>query len=231
MLLQLFPGKELKHIIDSYEAPDPWTVLELVAKHEKQELKDATIIVVVDGMQNLMASYEDGLRADSWFYQTLTSIGNLAHKGAFLLPCCMATISRPFEYGLKPSIRKCIFLPVISLKTPSILQDDGTKQLIFKYKEDNTVMKLLEGDCGGHARAVELLWNLSKGLDLDKCNVGGLMRTLQIKIVELYKGAFPNDDEVEAIARAVLTHQRLASNKYIPNTQKFPDQVVEPGLI
>lgn len=109
MLLQLLPGKELKHIIDSYEASDPLMVLELLAKHKKQELKDATIIVVVNGMQNLMASYEDGLNADSWFYRTLTSIGNLAHKSAFLLPCCTATVSRPVEQVLRPSSRKCIY--------------------------------------------------------------------------------------------------------------------------
>ena len=81
--------------------------------------------MVVDGMQNLMTSYEDGQRSDSQFYQTLISIGDLTHKGAFLLPCCTATISSPFD-NLKPSIRKRIFLLVTSLKTPSILQDNGT---------------------------------------------------------------------------------------------------------
>lgn len=159
MLLQLLPGKELDEITNEFVAPDPMEVLRLVAKHKKQDLKDATIIVVVDGMQNLIAFYEDGLNADSQFYRTLTSISDLAHKGTFLLPCCTATVSRPFEYGLKPSVRKRVFLPVAPLKTPTILLGNGIRQQIFEM--NNTVMKILEGDCGGHARAVEILWNLT----------------------------------------------------------------------
>ncbi|RUS26936.1 hypothetical protein BC938DRAFT_483914 [Jimgerdemannia flammicorona] len=213
---------------DNYEAPYPLTVLQLVAKHKKLKLKDATIIVVVDGMQNLMASYEDGLNAESRFYKTLTSIGDLAHKGAFLLPCCTATFFRPIEQGLKPSNRKRVYLPVASLEPPAIRQND-TIQPAFPM--DDPVMKILVGDCGGHGRALEILWNLIRGLDLINCDVGDLMRKLRSNLTELYKSALPNRDDAKVIAQAVLVHQYLAEDQHIPNTTKFPDQVVAPGLI
>ncbi|RUS14822.1 hypothetical protein BC937DRAFT_93271 [Endogone sp. FLAS-F59071] len=107
MLLQLLPEKELNDIIDSYESPDPMTVLGLVAKYNKLELKDATIILVVDGMQNLMTSYEDGLNTDSLFYKTLTNID-----------------SHPIEQSLKLSNQKHIYLPVTSLEPPTLNQNE-----------------------------------------------------------------------------------------------------------
>ena len=81
------------------------TNLTISRQKQEQELKGATIIVVVDGMQNLMTSPEDGMNSASHFYGALTSIGNLAHScahyGAFLLPCCKATVVGPVEQGLK----------------------------------------------------------------------------------------------------------------------------------
>jgi hypothetical protein len=115
MLHQLLPDCKLGNVINDYVAPLPLEVLQLVAKHKNQALEDATIIVVVDAMQRLMDSYEDGLRTSSPFYRTLTAIGDLAHQGAFLLPCCTATVSRPIDEGLKSSQRKRVYLPVASV--------------------------------------------------------------------------------------------------------------------
>ena len=228
MLLQLLRNKELEHIIEEYEQPYPLQVLELVARYEGISLKGATVIVVVDGMQNLMVSYEDGLNAESSFYKTLTYMGDLAHKGAFLLPCCTATFSRPIDQGLKPSNRYRVYLPVASLEPPTIRRN-YTIQPAFPM--DDPVMKILVGDCGGHGRALEILWNLIKGLNLNDCDVGDLMRNLRKRLAELYKNALPNRDDARAIAQAVLVHQYLEPDKHIPNTTKFPDQVVAPGLI
>ncbi|RUS14132.1 hypothetical protein BC937DRAFT_94287 [Endogone sp. FLAS-F59071] len=215
-------------ILDFYESPDPMTIIGLVAKHNKLKLKDATIILVVDGMQNLITSYEDGLNADSLFYKTLINIGNLGQKGAFLLPCCTATVSRPIEQSLKPSNRRRIYLPVTPLEPPT-LNENGIIQSAFQM--DEIIMKILVGDCGGHGRALEILWNLTKDLNITKCDVGGLMRMLRSNLAEIYKSALPNETDALAIVRAVLAHHRLADDKYIPNTKKFPDQVVAPGLI
>ncbi|RUS29163.1 hypothetical protein BC938DRAFT_480973 [Jimgerdemannia flammicorona] len=228
MLLQLLPEKALDQIVTSYEAPDPMEVLRLVAKHEKQELKDATIIVVVDGMQNLMTSYEDGLNAESRFYKTLSSTGDLAHKGAFLLPCCTATVSRPIDQSLRTSNRCRIYLPVTSLEPPVIRQDHGIE---LAFPIDSSLMKILVEDCGGHGRALEILWNLTRGLNLENCDVGDLMRKLRNNLSQRYKSALPNDEDAKAIVRAILVHQRLINDEHIPNTSKFPDQVVAPGLI
>ncbi|RUS23222.1 hypothetical protein BC937DRAFT_90341 [Endogone sp. FLAS-F59071] len=138
MLLQLLPGKELRSIIDSYKAPDPWTVLQLVAKYKKQKLEDATIMVIIDGMQNIMSSYEDGFNANS-----------LAHNKAFLLPCCTAMASRLVDQSLRRFNRKCVYLPVASLKPPNIYQNgitesafqmhDTTLQIFLAISESSAI--------------------------------------------------------------------------------------------
>ncbi|RUS16231.1 hypothetical protein BC937DRAFT_91471 [Endogone sp. FLAS-F59071] len=194
MLLQLLPGKRLKNILDYFEAPDPMTVLELVAKHTKQELKDATIIVVVDGMQNLISYSSDGLDANSLFYKTLLAIGALTHEGAFLLSCCTAMVTHPVDQSLKSSSRKRVYLPVALLKPPTLNQS-GFIQSAFQM--DEIIMKILVGDCGGHGRALEILWNLTKDLNITKCDIGGLMRMLWINLAEIY--ALPNETDALAI--------------------------------
>ncbi|CAG8485765.1 12341_t:CDS:2 [Ambispora leptoticha] len=91
----------------------------------------------------------------------------------------------------------------------------GTLQSIFDMRYP--LMKILEGDCGEHGRALEILWNLTKGLNLDNCDVSDLMHTLWTKFTDIYGGAFPKDDIARAIARVVLTHRRLAKDELIPN--------------
>lgn len=75
MLYQLLPHKLSDDIISlthSYQAPHPLTVLNLVAKYENKRLKDTTVILIVDGLQALMHSDNDGQNPLSEFYHTLT---------------------------------------------------------------------------------------------------------------------------------------------------------------
>ena len=81
MLHQLLPNEKLKDILENYEAPDPWSVLQLAAKSEQKELKDSAVILIVDGLHALMVSDNDGVDQTSEFYKTLTAIGDLTHEG------------------------------------------------------------------------------------------------------------------------------------------------------
>ncbi|KAF8956431.1 hypothetical protein BGZ46_002378, partial [Entomortierella lignicola] len=224
MLLQLVPGTELVDILRDYEAPHPLDVIRLVAKHYNQQLSDSTIILVVDGMQRLMSNYEAGLQADSVFYKTLTAIGDLTQYGAFILPCCTATVTRPVNECLKSSVRKRVFLPVAPLTTP---QQEGRPI----FDQNSALLRILESDCGGHGRALEILWDLIRSRDMQRCDVGELMVRLRTRLAEQYREAFPEQHVAKAIINAVLTHQRLSTRQIVPNISLYPDQLVEPGLI
>ncbi|CAG8793617.1 12949_t:CDS:2, partial [Gigaspora rosea] len=84
MLLQLFSGERtLDNLIGNYEPPSPWDVLALIAKYEDKKLEDATVILVVDGLHNIMSDINDGLNKNSSFYRTLTNIGDLSLSKTF----------------------------------------------------------------------------------------------------------------------------------------------------
>lgn len=98
ILLQLLGGS-LTNILDTYQAPHPETIFHLIAKNEKKDMSQQTIILVVDGLHNLL----DG-KDDLQFNSTLTSLGNLSHRG-FALVCVTSTFTDPIETALKPSGR------------------------------------------------------------------------------------------------------------------------------
>ncbi|CAG8596349.1 12477_t:CDS:2 [Funneliformis mosseae] len=115
------------YINSNYEASHSFEVLELVTKFENRKLDDVAVILVVDGMHNMMNEFEnDGTNQTS-----------------------------PIEMFLAISSRFRKFLPIISLKPPILTIPDGIKQDIFDM--NNSVIKLLVGDCGGHDRSLEIL--------------------------------------------------------------------------
>jgi hypothetical protein len=119
MLLQLLGDKmNIDDVLFRYESPYPSSVISLIAKHQKRALKDITVILVVDGMQQLMVHENDGLNKDSDFYRTPSSIGDLGLNGIFLMPCCTCTITSSIENVVVLSHRKRVYLPVASLKPP-----------------------------------------------------------------------------------------------------------------
>ena len=88
MLHQLLPEKAFDQI--DYKAPDPLAVLRQVAKGENKELKDTAVILIVDGMQQLMDSRNDGHNRNSRFYRTLT---------CHWRPCMSRTLPPSLLYG------------------------------------------------------------------------------------------------------------------------------------
>jgi len=150
MLYRLLPKEKLQNIIETYEAPDPWSVLELVAKHEEKELKDTTVILIVDGLHALMVSENNGQDKSSVFYKTLTAIGDLTHEEAsyFLV------VRQPSLVQLGAAYE----LPIGNVSISQLLPCFRTKGVLRPVLgPTDTISQILLEDCGGHGRAIELL--------------------------------------------------------------------------
>ncbi|RIB13229.1 hypothetical protein C2G38_2198446 [Gigaspora rosea] len=151
MLFQLLREKmDLYEIIETYKPPNPMDVMKLVAKYYNRDLKSVTVILVVDGMQQLMENKDDSLKFNSTFYKTLTSFADLAFSGIFMIPVCTSTITGPIDGVLRHSTRDRVYLPVASLQPPNYQQG------VPVFKNDKVTNTLVE-DCGGHGRALEVL--------------------------------------------------------------------------
>ncbi|CAG8693137.1 4128_t:CDS:2, partial [Funneliformis caledonium] len=229
MLFQLLRGKMMLHeIIKTFNPPDPLDVVSLIAKHHNRDLKNATVILVVDGMQQLMENKDDGLKLNSTFYKTLTSVADLAFSSTFVIPVCTSTITGPIDGMLRYSPRKRIYLPVASLQPPNYRQGDI---LVPVFKNDEITNTLVE-DCGGHGRALEALDDCLAGRSIEECNVDTLMNDLRHDLTEKYRNAiFSTVEDARPIARAIFTKRLLNKYKPIPKTDKTPDEFVGGGLI
>ncbi|CAG8593974.1 9675_t:CDS:2, partial [Acaulospora colombiana] len=229
MLFQLLREKmTLNKIIETYEPPDPLDVVTLIAKHYNRNLKDITVILVVDGMQQLMQNKDDGLKLDSRFYMTMTSVADLAFSGIFVISVCTSTITGPIDGMLKYSRRKRVCLPVTSLQPPSYRKGDS---LVPVFKNDE-ISNILVEDCGGHGRALEVLNECLAGHSIEECNVNTLMNDLRHNLTERYgDDIFGSVEDARPIARAILTRRLLDRYKPIPKTNKTPDEFVGSGLI
>jgi hypothetical protein len=229
MLLQLLREKmRLSEIINKYMPPDPLDVVSLIAKHHNQDLTKATVILVVDGMQQLIENKDDGLKSGSQFYRTLTSVADLALSGVFVIPVCTSTITGPIDDTLKGFTRNRIYLPVSSLQPPNYQQGDN---LVPVFKNDEITNTLVE-DCGGHGRALEILNDCLDGHSIEECNVDTLMNKLRHELTIKYRDAiFGSIEYARPIARAILTRSLLNKYKHVPKTDKTPDELVGGGLI
>ncbi|KAF0465052.1 putative crinkler family protein [Gigaspora margarita] len=226
MLFQLLREKmRLHEIIETYKPPDPLDVVSVIAKHYNRDLKSVTVILVVDGMQQLMENKDDGLKLNSTFYKTLTSFADLAFSGTFIIPVCTSTITGPIDGMLRYSTRDRVYLPVASLQPPNYQQG------VPVFKNDKVTNTLVE-DCGGHGRALEVLNDCLAGRSIEECNVDTLMNDLRYNLTKKYRDAiFGSVEEARPIARAILTRRLLNRYKPIPKTDKTPDEFVGGGLI
>ena len=229
MLSQLLKKKRgFESVRLTYEPPPPLDVISLIAKHQNRDLKNTTVILVVDGMQQLMSSKDDGLNSDSLLYRTLSAIADLTHSGSFVIPVCTSTITGPIEGTLKYSHRKRVYLPVASLQPPNYRQGDS---LVPVFKNDPITTILVE-DCGGHGRALEILNDCLVGRNIEECNLNDLMSDLRRDLTKKYRDAiFGSVEDARPIARAILTRTLLSLYKPVPNTKKTPDQYAGSGLI
>ncbi|KAF0546337.1 putative crinkler family protein [Gigaspora margarita] len=225
MLLQLLREKmNLDDIIETYDPPSPLNVVSLVAKYYNRDVKNVTVILVVDGMQQLMDNKDDGLNSDSRFYRTLSSIGNLSFSGIFIIPVCTSTITGPIESTLKYSHRKRVYLPVASLHPPNYRQGDS---LIPVFKSDEITNTLVE-DCGGHGRALEALNDCLAGRNIEECNINTLMNDLRHNLTAMYRDAiFGSVRDARPIARVILTRRLLDLYTPVPKPTKHQTNLLE----
>lgn len=176
-----------------------------------------------------MKTPSDGLQENSDFYRTLTNIADLALKGAFLIPCCTATVTNPVDDALKFTHRNRVVLPIASLEPPKIHQNGIFKNV---FDEGDHLIRVLVSDCGGHGRALEALQEVLQGININNVNIDLLMNDLYAKIRNRYWEALNiPTHEVHAIARAVLTRMLLEANEIVPGTAKLPYQLTLPRLI
>jgi hypothetical protein len=216
MLLQLLPDLQLDDLVGRYQAPIPLEVLRLIAKCRGCSLQESTVILVIDGLQNIFDNPH--------FRETVTAIGDLTAQGPFVIPCCTATSSTEIRDAFGLSSRPRIYLPIEPLEPPLI---NGA--LVFN---PDPLTKILVEDCGGHGRALELLAEILAEVDIAQCNLKSLMAKIQKRLLKLYQFALNwSPDEARALILAVLTHQLLAVNSPLPNTTKSPEKFVSAGLI
>ncbi|KAF9580471.1 hypothetical protein BGW38_002878 [Lunasporangiospora selenospora] len=228
MLLQLLPDKRLRDVVAAYEDVHPMTVLGLVAKGANQDLRSATVILVVDGLQTFMTGPSNGNNKDSAFYKALTNIGDLAFEDVFLMACCTATVTSPVDKALALTHRMRVVLPIASLEPPCISQGG---QYIPVFDEEDHIIKVLVSDCGGHGRALESLQRACEKAGKD-FNVESLMNGLHLELRNLYSEALLlPPSTAHAMARAILTRTPLYPDKPVPRTTKLPGELAIPGLI
>ncbi|KAK3819964.1 MAG: hypothetical protein J3Q66DRAFT_335951 [Benniella sp.] len=228
MLLQLLPDKRLRHVMEAYKELHPMYVLDLVARGADRDLKSATVILVVDGLQSFMTDPNGGSNKDSAFYRALTNITDLAFEDVFLMACCTATVTSPVDRALAFTHRKRVVLPVASLESPRVCQD-GLSVPVFE--EDDHIIKVLVGDCGGHGRALEGLEQAIEAAGKDY-SVESLMNALYNKLKDLYSEALSiPPPAIQALARAILVRAHLDPDKPLPGTTKLPGELTIPGLV
>jgi hypothetical protein len=72
---------------------------------------------------------------------------------------------------------------------------------------NNSVIKLLVGDCDGQGRSLEILYDSLTKKNIDDCKINDFMTTLQNELKSRYILAFSyNNEEAKQIIRAILTH-------------------------
>lgn len=204
----------------------PADVLRRVANHLNREFNDLNVIVILDGIQEAMNDPGDGKDKDSFFYNCINSLGMLSLSGPFIVTCCTATISMPIQNFITTSTQRRIYLPVTSLKPPSINSNP-----VFA---DNPVMKMLINDMGGHGRALEALGDSIKGKDLDNINFTDLINDIRSGLIKNYQGWLSKTTYLKPVLRIILSHTQVDKNQNIVTSdgkEITVDDVTQFGLV
>jgi hypothetical protein len=100
------------------------------------------------------------------------------------------------------------------------------------FESKNTLLSILLDDCGGHGRAIETLWTLTKDNSSWERNISGFMRELRQRLSKKYEVALGyTSEEVQSIVWASFSHKLLWSGDQVLGTGKRPDELAAPGLI
>ena len=229
MILQLLDSDMDQLSIDdiyarySPESLHPKTVLKLLSRHYPSQ--QTTVILVVDGMHNLIDS-----ETQSYVHleRALTQLGSFAHtlsrEKMFVLVCCTSVLSVPIRNAMRRSNRLRIYLPVEPIQSPTI-----NGQPVTDVLKNRPALKQAEEDCGGHGRALEIFYeqvNQQPAMSISK-----LMHLIELSLRRKYETAFPAKFPIVQIVKAVLGHKCLAEQDFIPGTTITVDEVCSTGLI
>jgi hypothetical protein len=236
-MLQQLLRKPLRHVRKQFLA-DPADIFQLVAAAANVDLyEDFTGILVVDGVQNILKTYNDGREKQSAFYVLLNQIGGLGmmsrhpsetEDGAlraapFIMTCVTATYFGPVEEFLAESHRKRIFLPLNQIQPPT--WKDGNSLVL----SDSPLTRLLVKDVGGYARAVELIADeLAKKPEQ---NIAEFANNLQTQLEIRYREALSVlRDCTLPIVECILSRQQIRLRENIPGSTRRWEDVTSTGL-
>jgi hypothetical protein len=235
MLFQVLRGQECNRLLDvirKYVPPSPEEVLKLVAKGADQDYaSEFTAVLVVDGIQNLMLSDNDGRNRTSPFYGMLSHLFDLPLWGGFIIVCCTATVYVPVENVITSSSRARIFLRLDPLKAPTI----GERK-VDVFGKDDVLTRVVLTDCGGHARAISILQSvIAKHTEhgkMDSTNITKVMCLTRKELNVRYRQALTWPPFVfEAALRLILTRSVVERQQKIPGTNVTVDSLLAPGLV
>ncbi|CAG8696086.1 10260_t:CDS:2, partial [Racocetra fulgida] len=154
MLFQLLREKmRLHEIIETYKPPDPLDVVSVIAKHYNRDLKSVTVILVVDGMQQLMENKDDGLKA--------LEVLNDCLAGRSIEECNVDTLMNDLRYNLTKKYRDAIFGSVEEARP--IARAILTRRLLNRYKPIPKTDKTPDEFVGGGLIRFEQVENSPKG--------------------------------------------------------------------
>lgn len=204
----------------------PDAVLEQLARIEGKRLSDMTVLLLVDGMQELP---HEAPSKQSKFYTALKAISDLVNgcskskEYPFVIACCSATFHNPVSHMLAGSNQRRVEIVLPPL--------DG-KMIFSQYIED-PLISLLVDDMGGHGRALEALWICLSQFKASNISLEALMGRLRTELTRRY--ATWTDPTfllpLVPLLKAVLTRQKFQNlSVVLPGSNYTVDDHVKLGL-
>lgn len=226
MLLQLLPETDreettLYNIHDNWNAPTPDEVIDLLVTKDGSKLKEKTIFLVIDGLDQISYVFGEYKLSDM-----LIEMGGFAQEG-FRIVCATSSVTKPIKKATGcSSSRRTVLLPCTQLLPPTIEQKP-----IFNDK--SILERVLVEDCGGHGCALEVLAEFFPEItqhsdtELGQSAVKAYFRQLRL----LCPTALSRPEDAIAVMKAAVTNRHLAWDQYVPGTQLTPDDLCQHGLM
>jgi hypothetical protein len=223
MLYQLqSQGLHWTQIRDDMQTLSIIDILIRCAKQKNVELKELTVILIVDGLQNALIDQNDGINSKkSLFYSLMTEISILTtcNESPLVIACCTSTLACPFN-GMD---QMRIFLPILPLHSP---KKEGMP--IFK---DTPLINMLINDMGGNGRALEALESALKSVDFENDSFVSIAKQVYYQLKNRYSGWIYHTRYLTPVLRAILAHTILITSEPIPGTNILPEELSKLGLV
>lgn len=216
------------HWIDIRDDNQPLSTIDILkrcAKEKKVALKELTVILIVDGLQNALLNSDDGMNKDSLFYSLMTEISLIVTniESPLVIACCTATFARPFHEVVLASHQKRVFLQIRSLDSPK-----EKNEPVFK---DTPLLNMLVSDMGGNGRALEALQSVIEGVDFENTSFLSIAEQVYYKLKDHYDEWISHTRYLTPVLRAIMTHTKLVVSAPIPGTDILPEELSKLGLV